>query len=302
MTTAQYKNLILGTLKDIPDEKLSDHLYVTSEIFNNMGIAFPKATCEEILYTLLSGNYMGWVECTAAEAQTMANNGIPTVAVSMNEAKVVEPEYNTTLAASTLSVDNNSTENVLTLSNASVQEHITYSYFSYSNTHQEKIPPIPTRIAQNSTDSQWDVSLWTPYQNYAPTGCADACIAMALSCIGFDKKPSDIIRIMGGTSYISNWNLKEVDSTLSSVTYTRKDNLSGIVSALSNYQTNFQHYAPPIVCVHPKSNPSGIHYIVVCGYDSSTGTFHAVDPGIHGTNYYYWDSSDIAGQVIQYNI
>ena len=53
----------------------ADTVTVARAIFNNMGVAFPGGTCQEILLTLMSGDYMGWGECTYAQAQEFANAG-----------------------------------------------------------------------------------------------------------------------------------------------------------------------------------------------------------------------------------
>ena len=37
----------------------ADTVTVARAIFNNMGVAFPGGTCQEILLTLMSGDYMG---------------------------------------------------------------------------------------------------------------------------------------------------------------------------------------------------------------------------------------------------
>ena len=92
MTGAQYKNVAQWTLSGAVAAEAADTVTVARAIFNNMGVAFPGGTCQEILLTLMSGDYMGWGECTYAQAQEFANAGVAAVGVDVDHVIVVLPD------------------------------------------------------------------------------------------------------------------------------------------------------------------------------------------------------------------
>ena len=75
MTGSQYKNVAQWTLANTPGVEAMDSSDAARVIFNNLGVAFPNGSCEEILLTLMSEDYMGWTPCTYRQAQEYANAG-----------------------------------------------------------------------------------------------------------------------------------------------------------------------------------------------------------------------------------
>ena len=59
MTGSQYKNVAQWTLANTPGVEAMDSASAARMIFNNLGVAFPNGSCEEILLTLMSEDYMG---------------------------------------------------------------------------------------------------------------------------------------------------------------------------------------------------------------------------------------------------
>ncbi len=300
MNTTEYKNIIQWTIKHIPEESKDDSITVVNEILKNCGIPLPKKDCSGILNTLIINDYMGWEECTSSDAQIIANGGTPTIGVSNNNIVIIEPQ-NEILLSRTISEKQNSSI-VRPISQLSNSELIDMTFFSYTlmatGGGSSTNIPIPERIAQNGytnsdyKDPAWDASLWSPYERLAVSGCAVACTSMALSCIGINRTPSQIIAAQGG-SVVMNWGKHH-----RYIEYNRIN----IDNAVMSYKTNPRSFAPPIVNVKSKSN-GGSHYIVVCDYYLKNGLvyFRAIDPAGPGREYDFWNMDDTFDQAIQYD-
>ncbi|HIW74439.1 MAG TPA: hypothetical protein H9684_08945 [Firmicutes bacterium] len=92
MTGSQYKNVTLWTLHNTPDMETADTAAAARTIFNNLGVAFPGGSCEDILLTLMSEDYMGWTPCTCSQAQEFANAGVAAVGVDTSRVVVILPD------------------------------------------------------------------------------------------------------------------------------------------------------------------------------------------------------------------
>lgn len=300
MTTSQYINIIKNITKKLSDTEKKNPQTLISSIFKARGTSFLEDDDVSKIKAVLSTNdYLAWEECNAYDAQTAANNGFATVAVSDDDLFLIRP-MDQELETEELP------ENVVTIRDIVDRNIENVSYYATG----EGLPtsfsaPIPNRIAQNKSDPQWNANLWkyngTDYTSLAASGCAVACISMALSCIGVNKTPGQLIKENGGGVYINNWN----SFSPGSATVINTNTTNAVAEALNRYRYNYSSYAPPIVQVRD-NNSGGNHYAVVCYYNTSKGQFLAVDPGYNGydrTNgkvrYYYW-SPKAGQQVIQY--
>lgn len=297
MTTSQYKNIIDNTVNMMSEEEKNNSVTVANKILNNSGRSLLDATPAEIKETLSGNDYLGWKECSATEAQELANNGVSTIGVSENRVVVIEPE----LEGSTLSAN----ANVSTVSELSEEEISTMSFYSGRSIATSR-PLIPTRIAQNSDDPQWNANLWGSYSaDIAKYACSAACAAMAHDNLGSPVSLVDILDAnvqAGQPAYSCIWTYG-VPRAVSR----DKSDLEGWIA---RYRNDSDKYAPPIVWVKTKQGSS--HYIIVFNIDTESGTLYAIDPGYHGydktnqcivTN--YWKVSDInsnskGNHIVQY--
>ena len=298
MTTSQYKNIIKNVTARLSAEDKKSPQSVISSILKTRGISFIDETSEKIKEILGSNEYLAWKECDSENAQESANNGFAVVAVSDEALFLIRPEGN--------GFENcDITQSVLTVAEISDKNLNNISYY----TSDDGIPtnfgaPIPDRIAQNNDDPQWNASLWKyngqDYTDKANVCCSSACISMALSCLGTEKTPGQILYENGGGASIVDWNRYspgKVGVWISKST-------DAVKRALYLYRSYCDMYAPPIVLVR-SSKP---HYAVVCAYDESKGLFLAVDPGAKGydrakkkVRYYQW-APNPGQQVIQYRL
>ena len=291
MNGKQYKNIIDNTMKHIDNEIKSDSVKTAIEIFKNRGIEFPDESVEYVKEILSSDNYMSWEHCEVSDLHDYANNGVAVVGIDEDRIVVIAPES-----------DDEAEEkypNILTYSDLTEEDFENMTFYAATASYYTTLR-VPKRIAQtkNKDDKDWDASLWGNYADLAGSyGCGVACAAMALSNIGSDLKPLDIISInlknnpQNGPFYMCwNYGYQKYKESNSTVDF--------IKSCLDRYKRNPEKYAPPIVSIKTSSNPN--HYIVVCNI-LSNGNFYAVDPGPRGKDdYYYWSTDNFTGQVIQY--
>ena len=274
MTSTQYKNVIDYTLTQLPAE--TDSLTAVREILRNCGTPLPQGTPSDILNTLLSNEYLAWEECTYAEAIKQANLGVVAIGISGNNIMIIEPQ--TESAANSAAV----------ISAATIASQTSTKYFIYgpfdtkaSTNH----PTIPKRISQyyDGNDPDWDIDLWGSTDN-ATSGCAAACISMALSCVGIEMTPKKIIEDQNSETpgFINDWG-KPIKGY---GTYQEANGLICVYNALKNYYRSPEMFTPPVVLVRPKTPQQSSHYAVVCGYsDKDHETYFSIDPGFNGYDY-----------------
>jgi len=82
MNTKQYNNVIDWTLKHDKAAQTTDTLATARAVFNNMGVALPNGSMQEVYETIKTNQYMGWRACTMEEAQQAANKGTATIGIS----------------------------------------------------------------------------------------------------------------------------------------------------------------------------------------------------------------------------
>ena len=125
-------------------------------------------------------------------------------------------------------------------------------------------------VSQVSYDSYFYSSYW-PSGNFgyyvgAQVECGTASMSMALSYIGVNKTPKEILEANNGATVFSyGWG----GSTYKSV------GASSLTTAMSNYINGGGKYSPPVIHI-PGYSAAG-HYVVVVGQISS-GKYQILDP------------------------
>ncbi len=119
MTSTQYKNVIDYTLTQLPAD--ADSLTTVREILRNCGTPLPQGTPDQILHTLLSGDYMGWNECTYRDAVGYANAGVVAIGVGSDSIMLIEPQTDKPAASDAVAAS------------ASNAVRATMSYYAYSS-------------------------------------------------------------------------------------------------------------------------------------------------------------------------
>ena len=131
MNKKQYNNVIDYTLKHDEMAQNDDSLATARAIFNNMGVALPNGTMQEVYETIKTDNYMGWKSCTMQEAQTAADKGTAAIGISKDRIVVLsanDEEQPVAQTASVMSLDENTS--------AFAVEGLRYYSYSYGGTGQ----------------------------------------------------------------------------------------------------------------------------------------------------------------------
>lgn len=143
MTGTQYTNVVHWTLANSP---AADSAVAAKAVFNNMGVAFPSGSCPEILITLLSEEYMGWMSCTCQQAREFANAGVATVGVDPSRVVVILPDQP---ADALLSGTAAETAYAREAGDLALTERASMQFFAYaaaSTTTTKKPKPLMTNV------------------------------------------------------------------------------------------------------------------------------------------------------------
>ena len=151
-------------------------------------------------------------------------------------------------------------------------------------------------ISQVPTYSYYNSAYWgSRWENQARSECLTACMSMALSYVGVNKTPQNILDAGDGLTY-PGWKWGNASSL--SPTFD---------TAISNYINGSGKYSPVIIWL---PYTSGNHWILVVGRISGN-TYLVVDPwnGSHGATWQatisgntisYWNGSQSFGRIYQY--
>lgn len=151
-------------------------------------------------------------------------------------------------------------------------------------------------ISQVPTYSYYNSAYWgSRWENQARSECLTACMSMALSYVGVNKTPQNILDAGNGLTY-PGWKWGNASSL--SPTFD---------TAISNYMNGSGKYSPVIIWL---PYTSGDHWILVVGRISGN-TYLVADPwnGSHGTIWQatisgntisYWNGSQSFGRIYQY--
>lgn len=91
MTCSQYNNVIQFTLADEMNQG-KDNLELVRCILDNLSIPLPKGDYQDVLCTLLNGEYMNWIQCFKKQAHQSANLGLATIGLTKDDIVVIEPD------------------------------------------------------------------------------------------------------------------------------------------------------------------------------------------------------------------
>ena len=141
MTGSQYKNVAQWTLANTPGVEAMDSASAARMIFNNLGVAFPNGSCEEILLTLMSEDYMGWTSCTYRQAQEYANAGVAAVGVDTGHVVVILPDESADSVIA--SADAAASANAKQTSEIAAAERMGMQFYTYAASATTTITPEP---------------------------------------------------------------------------------------------------------------------------------------------------------------
>ena len=153
MTGSQYKNVAQWTLANTPGVEAMDSADAARAIFNNLGVAFPNGSCEEILLTLMSEDYMGWTPCTCRQAQEYANAGVAAVGVDTSRVVVILPDESAdgVIASADAAVVSASAKQT---SDISATERMGMQFYAYAASATTTVTPVDP-----------PVKTWSDYAN-----------------------------------------------------------------------------------------------------------------------------------------
>jgi len=145
----------------------------------------------------------------------------------------------------------------------------TSSYAPYANIYYDYTPITVAGtiryIAQKTESSYFDSRYWGQYVSRASYNCSTSCISMALSYIGIDTTPEDVLDYNILTVFTAPYG----GSTPKSYTY---DKLS---TAMDNYLNGDGKYSPPVI--HLDEYSAGGHYVMLVG-KIGTNQYQVMDP------------------------
>ena len=161
------------------------------------------------------------------------------------------------------------------------------------------------RYISQKTSSDYFYSAYWPassFGNYSSPGneCGTACISMALSYIGVNKTPNDILVAHNGSTYFSSWG----DGVHSAPT---------VSTGMSNYVNGEGKYSPVVICLkgagsyNSSTQTYNNHYIMLSGKISDT-SYQYVNPAsnslgtttISGSTATYGSGSYTISQIHQW--
>jgi len=146
MTCSQYKNIIKWTLANSTPDDAADSVATARAIFKNCGVAFPNGNIMDILLTLMSEKYMGWMSCTCAQAQEFANTGVATVGVDADHIVVVAPEEKVIITDNAIAVTDSVDDFIQPASSIEPVDRMQMQFFAYASgsttTHESPQYPL----------------------------------------------------------------------------------------------------------------------------------------------------------------
>ena len=175
-------------------------------------------------------------------------------------------------------------------------DYAPYAKVEYDYTEQVKAGTI-RYICQNRTNKYfyWDYWPADQFGSYKKpeNECGTACISMALSYLGINKTPKDILTANNGkTIFDGGWGADHLTPTLS--------------KGIDNYLNGNGKYSPVIVHLTPGQTGNG-HYVMIVG-KVDDNVWQILDPAteklinytINGTSLNYMNVANTIDKVIQY--
>jgi len=183
MNKKQYNNVIEHTLKH---EQTEETLSTARAIFNNMGVALPSGSMQEVYDTIKTNRYMNWRVCTMEEAQEAANNGTAAIGISKDRVVVLsanDEEQPVTQTASVMTLS----ENTSAYSVAGL-EYYTYSAVKKTLPWRKAIIIVPgvmgTELELATAVDGYGIGtrVWPPYESDESVGPSAENKLLKLQC------------------------------------------------------------------------------------------------------------------------
>ena len=151
------------------------------------------------------------------------------------------------------------------------------------------------RYVQQNAGEYFYSDYWGGWAGSAPHECGTSSISMALSYVGINKTPADILNAHNGTTFFGSWGETE---------FLKPDAETG----MENYLQGNGTYSPVIIHL-PNYSQAG-HYVVLVG-KLSDHVYQALDPWnekddavweitINGNNVSYYKGTGVIDQTYQY--
>ena len=153
MTGSQYNNVVRWTAANMPMSSKEDSFEAARTIFTNLGVAFPHGDSQEILLQLMSGDYMGWMPCTYAQAQEYANAGVAALGVDTEHAVVILPEAAAVSHMAAPAAGVSVAPYARQAAEISLEERMTMQFFAYYGSTATR---VPAKVKDNQLFGQAD--------------------------------------------------------------------------------------------------------------------------------------------------
>lgn len=146
-------------------------------------------------------------------------------------------------------------------------------------------------MSQNRSSGYFNTNYWGSWASQADSECGTCSISMALSYVGINKTPKDILDAHGGITHFDGWGV-----SMSS---------PSVVQGMNNFINGNGKYSPLVIHL-PKYSSRG-HYVILAG-KKSDNVYQVVDPAnnyvwditINGTTATYSGKTDYIDRIYQY--
>ena len=220
------------------------------------------------------------------------------IAFAAEEDMPNEPQQDVTTAETTVTTLQDERAEIISKETGDTGVYSPYPTINYSYSSSVTCGTI-RYISQVTSGSHFYSAYW-PASSFGSYGspsseCGTASCSMALSYVGINKTPKQILEAHNGVTYFSGWG--ETSYLTPSVS-----------TAMSNYINGNGKYSPPII--HLNNYSSGGHYLLLIGQSGTT--YQTLDPWensvtrmtISGTTATYTKSgatkTDTVSSAIQY--
>ena len=152
------------------------------------------------------------------------------------------------------------------------------SYAPYANVEYNRKTSVKCGtiryVSQISSSKYFYESYWgSTWKEQAGIECGTSCISMALSYIGVNRTPEDILDAGNGeTVFGKNWGV----STYKGYNYTKLE------TAMNRYINGGGKYSPPVIHLSAYSGPDSNHWVMLIGRVDSD-TYRVLDPAKSST-------------------
>lgn len=140
MTGSQYKNIIQWTLFFHKDLEGADSMTVVKKILNNLGVAFPNGTLDDVIRILKKKRFLGWRPCSGDDAQKYVNLGVASIAIDSARVIILCPDHKLPNLSDKAELEKRKNENVKHLNELTDKGNDKLLFFTYSYGHKLEEP------------------------------------------------------------------------------------------------------------------------------------------------------------------